>query len=136
MSFNLGGYVNRMLTNRSSAFLVHAPIGGIRRCHNNYRHSGHSVATAATPSPQRTAEPIQLKVQLGLPTIRNLFHFIILPHGGLSRRPPSSCIIRVPGALLSRTCSSCQNITILFFPKYCLLPPSLRCWYSMPNIRW
>ena len=38
--------VNRMLTNRSSAFLVHALIGGIRRCHNNYRHSGHSVATA------------------------------------------------------------------------------------------
>ena len=88
----------------------------LRGCHNDHRHSGHSVATAATPSPQRTAQPIQLKVQLGLPTSEisstSSFCHTEASMGGLHPH-----VFRVPGALLSRTCSSCQKYHYLFCPN-------------------
>lgn len=82
---HLGGYVNWNFLFCSSLVVLRDThlIGGFGRCHAD-----------ASSSPQRTAEPFQLKVQLGLPTIRNIFNLLLLPRGGLNLRPPSSCILR------------------------------------------
>jgi hypothetical protein len=58
--------------NLESVNLTAHLIGEMDRCH-----------AVATRSPQRTAEPTQLKVQLGLPTIRKHFNFLIWALGGL-----------------------------------------------------